>query len=299
MRRVLAVLLTGLLTAVATVPAAQARADREQWRESGTIVKVLDGDTFDMQTDAGRVRVRITGIQAPETTWCGGAQAKAALEAVLPRGTEVRLASVKKDSGNAPYGVWRLKRTVHTQVDGQWVDLAPGLLSRGIVFPFPFVGEDAHNDEYIALAQEAHDQRIGLYGPGLCGASPNADQRIELEVVADGPGADTAGSEFAMVFNGSDTDIDLSGWMVQDGSPLNAYFFPKGSTLRADDYVVVFSSSGTRGVAPDGSKDDRYFYAATGMRWNNDTTDIALLFDDAGKDRTGNLREWLILTPEA
>lgn len=297
MRRVLPALLVGLLTAVVTVPAAQARADREDWRESGTVVKVLDGDTFDMQTDAGVVRVRINGIQAPETTWCGGAQAKAALEAALPRGTAVRLASVKQSSGNAPYGVWRLKRTVHTQIDGQWVDLAPGLLSRGIVFPFPFVGEDAHNDEYTALGQQAHDQHIGLYDPGLCGPSQDADQRIRLEVVADGPGADTAGSEFVMVFNGSDTDIDLSGWMVQDGSPLNAYFFPKGSTLRADDYVVVFSSSGTRGIAPDGSKDDRYFYAATGMRWNNDTTDIALLFDDAGGNRTGNLREWLILTP--
>ena len=116
-------------------------------------------------------------------------------------------------------------------------------------------------------------------------------------MVADGPGRDTADSEFVMVFNGSDADIDLTGWMVQDTSPLNAYFFPKGSVVRADDYVVVYSSSGKRGIAPDGSKDDRYFYAATGMRWNNGTTDIALLFDDAGDDDTGNLRDWLVLTP--
>jgi hypothetical protein len=34
------------------------------------------------------------------------------------------------------------------------------------------------------------------------------------------------------------------------------------------------------------------------VRWNNDTTDIAFLFDDAGKDKTGNLRDWLIVTPE-
>ena len=53
------------------------------------------------------------------------------------------------------------------------------------------------------------------------------------------------------------------------------------------------------GVAPDGSEDDRFFFAGTGARWNNDTTDIAFLFDDAGKDRTGNLRDWLILTPES
>jgi hypothetical protein len=87
--------------------------------------------------------------------------------------------------------------------------------------------------------------------------------------------------------------------MVQDTSPLNAFFFPKGARVRADDYVVVFSGKGTRGVAPDGSRDERFFYAGTGMRWNNDTADIAFLFDDAGKDRTGNLRSWLIVPPGA
>ena len=196
----------------------------------------------------------------------------------------MRLASVKTGSGNAPLGVWRLKRTVHIERDGEWVDIAPSLLREGIVFPFPFIGEDAHNDQYLALGLDAHDKQIGVYDPTRCGPSPSADQRVELEVVADGPGADTADSEFVMVFNGSDADIDLTGWMVQDTSPLNAFFFPNGSFVRADDYVVVYSSSGRRGVAPDGSTDDRYFYAGTGMRWNNTTTDIAFLFDDAGDD---------------
>jgi endonuclease YncB( thermonuclease family) len=297
MRRLLLAAVTSVMMAGTLLPAAEALPRAEHWRESGSVVRVLDGDTFDMRTAAGVVRVRINSIQAPETTWCGGAEATAALQKILRPGTEVRLASVKQASGNAPYGVWRLKRTVHVKVDGEWVDIAPDLLNRGIVFPFPFIGEDAHNDEYLGISTKAKAQGLGLYDPQRCGSSESADQRVMLEVVADGPGPDTAESEFVMVFNGSDHDIDLTGWMVQDSSPLNAYFFPEGSTLPADDYVVVFSSSGRRGVAPDGSKDDRYHYAGTGMRWNNDTTDIALLFDDAGKDRTGNLRDWLILTP--
>ncbi len=89
-----------------------------------------------------------------------------------------------------------------------------------------------------------------MHDPTWCGSSPSSDQRVELEVVADGPGRDTADSEFVMVFNGSDADIDLTGWMVQDTSPLNAYFFPKGSVVRADDYVVVYSSSGTSAGGP-------------------------------------------------
>jgi endonuclease YncB( thermonuclease family)/predicted nucleic acid-binding Zn-ribbon protein len=279
--------------------AATSRKGKEAWRESGEVVRVLDGDTFDMTSKGTTIRVRITGIQAPESKWCGGKEARKALQAVLPKGTEVRLSSIKAKSGNAPTGVWRVKRTVHVKVGQEWVNLAPPLLAKGLVFPFPFIGEDAHNDEYLALSWRASEAGLGLYDASACGASTTAGERLRLEVVADGPGPASADAEFVMVFNGSKRDIELSRWMVQDTSPLNAFFFPKGARVRADDYVVVFSGKGTRGVAPDGSRDERFFYAGTGMRWNNDTADIAFLFDDAGKDRTGNLRSWLIVPPGA
>lgn len=298
MRRTIALLVAAALVLWA-VPAAQARSGKERWRESGRVVRVLDGDTFDMRTKSGVVRVRVNGIQAPESSWCGGKEAKEALKDILPKGTRVRLASIKASSGNAPGGVWRLKRTVHVKSGGQWVDIAPSLLERGLVFPFPFIGEKAHNNEYLAIGWRASQYEVGLYDPTFCGEAGDPQQRLRLEVLADGPDDDGADGEFVMVFNGSDRDIDLSGWMVQDTSPLNAFFFPKGAKVRADDYVVVFSAKGRRGRAPDGSRDSRFFYAGTGARWNNDTADIAFLFDDTGKDKTGNLRAWLILTPGA
>ncbi|MCU0262949.1 MAG: lamin tail domain-containing protein [Candidatus Nanopelagicales bacterium] len=288
----------GCLLIVGAVPSAQAKSGKEKWRESGQVVRVLDGDTFDMTSDEdGRtIRVRMNGIQAPEAKWCGGKEATKALRAILPKGTPVRLASIKAKSGNSPTGVWRVKRTAHVEVDGQWVDIAPLLLAKGLVFPFPFIGEDANNGEYLALGLKAARSGVGLYDPDACGTSKGAGGPLRLEVVADGPGP-AEESEFVMIFNGSSKDVSLSRWMVMDSSPLNAFFFPKGARVRADDYVVVFSSTGTRGVAPDGSKDERYFYAGTGNRWNNDTTDIAFLFDRAGTDLTGNLRSWLIVTP--
>lgn len=295
-RRLLAGLL-GVALLLGVIPAAEARS-KEVLRETGTVTRVIDGDTFDMTDPTGVVkRVRVTGIQAPEKSWCGGKTARKALQALLPVGTEVRLASRKAGSGNAPTGVWRIKRTVYRQVDGQWVNIAPGLLSSGTVFPFPFIGEDAHNTEYLTLAWQASQAHVGLYAPERCGASKSSGSRLRLEVLADGPGPDTADSEFVMVFNGSTKEVDISGWMIQDTSPLNAFFFPKGASLLPDDYVVVYSGTGTNGVAPDGAKDPRFFYAATGVRWNNDSTDIAFLFDDAGKDLTGNLREWQIVSP--
>ena len=298
MRRALIVLLIAALGLSGTT-AASAKSGKEKWRESGTVVAVADGDTFDLESGGEVIRVRINGIQAPESHWCGGTEATAALRELLPKGTEVRLSSIKAKSGNAPNGVWRIKRTVHVKQNGEWTNIAPSLLARGLVFPFPFIGETAHNEDYLALALQASDGRLGLYGPTMCGKSIAKDEPLSLQVIADGPGADAANSEFVMVFNGSDHDIDISGWMVQDTSPLNAYFFPKGAVLRADDYVVVFSGKGSRGVAPDGGKDDRFFYADLGQRWNNDITDIAFLFDDVGPDRTGNLRAWLVLQSDA
>lgn len=296
MRRLLAGALAAFLVLVA-VPSAEARSGKEKWRETGVVTAVVDGDTFDMRIGGTVQRVRINGIQAPESSWCGGKEAKKGLKSLLPKGTKVRLASIKAGSGNAPTGVWRLKRTVHVKRSGKWVDIAPSLLSRGLVFPFPFIGEKAHNDEYLALGLRASKQQVGVYEPGACGqSSDGAGNSLSLEVVPDGPGHG-ANAEFVMVYNGSDEDVDLRGWMIQDTSPLNAFFFPKGAKVRADDYVVVFSGSGKRGRAPDGSKDSRFFYAGKGAMWNNSTTDIAFLFDDAGKDRTGNLRDWVIVAP--
>lgn len=296
MRRLIAGLVAAVLF-VAAMPVAEAKSGKEKWREKGTVVHISDGDTFDIRIGTQVQRVRINGIQAPESSWCGGKEAKKALAALIPVGTKVRLSSVKARSGNAPGGVWRVKRTVHVKRGGQWVDIAPSLLQRGLVFPFPFIGEKANNATYLALSEAAAQRKQGLYNPTACGhSSDGAGSHLSLRVVPDGPGHG-GNAEFVLLYNGSKSDVDLKGWMIQDTSPLNAYFFPKGAKVRADDYVVVFSTSGKRGRAPDGTKDSRYFYAGTGARWNNSTTDIAFLFDDAGKDKTGNLRDWVVVQP--
>lgn len=277
---------------------AAAPAAVERYRESGKVVAVLDGDTFDIKESSGkRQRVRVVGIQAPEVKWCGGSAATAALKRILPKGTQVRLASKKESSGNAPNGVWRVKRTVFKKVNGKWTDIAPQMLSAGLVFPFPFIGETTHNAQYLAIAEGAARSRIGLWDPNRCGAQSTARERLKLEVVTGAPGRDYgANSEFVMLFNGSSHDVSLSGWMVQDTSPLNAFFFPRGAVVRANDYVVVFSGSGKRGVAPGGGRDSRVFYSGIGHMWNDDVTEIAFLFDNEGSAETGNLRDWEIVS---
>ncbi|MGV1004392.1 MAG: lamin tail domain-containing protein [Candidatus Nanopelagicales bacterium] len=287
-----------VMAGIGVLPSGARAAGPDVYRESGKVVHVADGDTFDIKLagSGAKQRVRIIGIQAPEIKWCGGNTATAALKKLLPIGTKVRLSSIKAESGNSPQGIWRIKRSVYKKVNGQWVDIAPQLLTSGLVFPFPFIGETTHNEQYTQLAFTAARARIGLYEPNRCGAAKTARERIKLEVVTGAPGADpSANAEFVMLFNGSDHDVNLSGWMVQDTSPLNSYFFPKGTTLRSNDYVVVFSGKGDNGVAPNGARDDRYFHSGLGSIWNDNTEDIAYLFDNEGRSETGNLRDWLIL----
>lgn len=64
---------------------------------SGTVSRVIDGDTLWLKTDAasGPVVVRIEGVDAPESCQVGGAEATAALtEQVLGRVVTVRVAAI-------------------------------------------------------------------------------------------------------------------------------------------------------------------------------------------------------------
>ncbi len=64
---------------------------------TATVVRVVDGDTLVVDIDGREERVRLIGIDTPESTdprqpvECFGAEATARVEALLPAGTTVRL----------------------------------------------------------------------------------------------------------------------------------------------------------------------------------------------------------------
>ena len=56
-------------------------AAQAQVQATGTVSEVIDGDTVDVvRDDGGKVRVRLIGVDAPETDECGGDQATSVLE---------------------------------------------------------------------------------------------------------------------------------------------------------------------------------------------------------------------------
>ena len=79
-----------------------------QPNETATVVYVIDGDTVDLKIGDSEERVRLIGIDTPETVnrntpeQCFGAEASEALRELLPSGTDVRI--VRDTSARDQYG---------------------------------------------------------------------------------------------------------------------------------------------------------------------------------------------------
>src|SRR4051794_22491057 len=92
---------------------------------NATVVRVIDGDTIDVDFDGRTVRVRLIGIDTPETkkpntpVQCYGPEASAFTKHALPEGTGVLI--VRDLEARDDYG--RLLGYVYRGSDGMFVNL--------------------------------------------------------------------------------------------------------------------------------------------------------------------------------
>jgi endonuclease YncB( thermonuclease family) len=131
---------------------------------NATVVHVVDGDTVDVTVQGQRERVRLLGIDTPETkdpdqpVQCYGPEATELTEALLPKGTAVRLerdAEARDDYG-------RLLAYVYRGSDGLFVNLE--LARRGAAVALSIRPNVTHADEIAALVDEARRARRGRWG---------------------------------------------------------------------------------------------------------------------------------------
>jgi micrococcal nuclease len=131
------------------------------------VVRVVDGDTLLVRIDGAEERVRLLGIDTPESVDprspvdCFGPEASAATEALLPAGTRVTL--VRDVEARDRYG--RLLAYVHRADDGTFVNLA--LAEQGYASVLTYPPNVAHTDELVAAAARAREAGLGLWG--ACG----------------------------------------------------------------------------------------------------------------------------------
>ena len=130
---------------------------------NATVVRAVDGDTVDVRIGRKRERVRLIGVNTPETVdprrpvECFGPEAKEATKHLLPPGTPIRL---ERDiEPRDDYG--RLLVYVYRATDGRFVNL--DLVERGLAVPLRIAPNTAHAAAFAAAARSAESASLGLW----------------------------------------------------------------------------------------------------------------------------------------
>lgn len=133
------------------------------------VVEVVDGDTVVVEMANRSERVRLIGIDTPETTGgflpaeCYGDEATAYTSSLLPAGTEVRLTRDVEPRDRYD----RLLAYVHRAGDGLFVNLE--IAAKGYAEALIIEPNTIYADAFYAAAARARNQGLGLWG--ACGSA--------------------------------------------------------------------------------------------------------------------------------
>jgi micrococcal nuclease len=130
---------------------------------NATMVHTVDGDTIDVKVGDHRERVRLIGIDTPETkkpntpVQCFGPEASKFTASLLPTDTPLHLERdvVARDD----YG--RLLAYVYLVGDGTFVNLQ--IIRQGYARPLTIPPNVAHAGEFVEAARVAEATDIGLW----------------------------------------------------------------------------------------------------------------------------------------
>ena len=127
------------------------------------IVKVIDGDTVDIALVGRTERVRLIGVNTPETKHptkpieCYGPEASAYLTQLLPKGTTVR---IERDvEARDRYG--RMLLYLYLGSNDLFINL--DLVARGYGTPMSIEPNTFHRNDFVRAAAQAEAANVGLW----------------------------------------------------------------------------------------------------------------------------------------
>jgi len=155
-------LLIGLASCSGSSPLPNGQADLVKIAD-GKIVKVVDGDTVDIDIDGHTERVRLIGVNTPETKHptkpieCFGPEASAYLTQLLPQGTAVR---IERDvEARDRYG--RMLLYLYLGSNNLFINL--DLVARGFGTPMSIEPNTFHRNDFVRAAAQAEAANVGLW----------------------------------------------------------------------------------------------------------------------------------------
>lgn len=132
------------------------------------VVKVVDGDTIDVEIDGAVERLRLIGINTPESVdprkpvECFGIEASNKAKEML-MGRLVALESDPTQGERGKYG--RLLRYVRTQ-DGLFYNLE--IIKQGYAFEYTYDTVYKYQAEFKSAEEYAQENELGLWADGAC-----------------------------------------------------------------------------------------------------------------------------------
>jgi micrococcal nuclease len=160
---------TGLLVGARRTPPTSAASGPPG---TAVVTRVVDGDTLRARFNGREERLRLIGVDTPESVKprtpveCFAKEAAAHVKELVPPGTAIRL--VRDVEGRDRYG--RLLVYVYRAQDGLFVNLA--LARDGFAAPLTIPPNVAHAEEFAAAAGQARQARRGLWA--RCGGPHEA-----------------------------------------------------------------------------------------------------------------------------
>lgn len=135
---------------------------------SGTLTRVVDGDTVHVSIDGDDVKLRVLGVSAPETRKrrdCGGPQATALMRRLAPPGSKVTVSTDSKTGDTVDaYG----RRLGFADVRGR--DVGEQIIRAGRATVYSYRGRQfSRIDRYEAAERDARAARRGSWAtcPGF------------------------------------------------------------------------------------------------------------------------------------
>jgi micrococcal nuclease len=140
-------------------------------REAATIVRVVDGDTVDVRVGGRVERVRLIGLNTPESVdpgrpvECFRREASRKAQELLPAGAGVQLEADPTQGDRDSTRSRRLLRYVWLP-DGR--NVAEVMIAEGYGFEFTYRFPYRHQARFKAAERQAREQQRGLWAPEAC-----------------------------------------------------------------------------------------------------------------------------------
>jgi micrococcal nuclease len=235
--------------------------------EEAVVVNVPDGDSLVVEIDGAERRVRLIGVNAPEYDECFGERSAAGLRELVDG---ERVAIITDVEPTDQYG--RLLGYVF--VGETFVN--EEIVWRGWALARSYEPNTARRETIDAAGLDAREQQRGMWAPESCVSPAEGTVTIaEIRPNPPGPDEDYLDDETVRISNTGATPVDLTGWVLRDGSSVHRFTFPPGSILQPSAEVVVSSGCGV-------PEESLAFWCAGGPVWGN-SGDSALLLDADGR----------------